>query len=527
MPSIVAEPGIAEPGVAEPAEILAAPTILIRRPVLDVKIDGHSQTKVLSASCHFGFDARFATAEIVYKDTEGITPTYWLPVEITMGASAATAVPRFYGYMLPIDNTTWPARGTAHLRGPLGIAGALPNADNTWNPFTNAYGTHFGMYDLTGTVTKTAGSTNLVGVGTNFTSLAPGTPLMLLGPRDANGAWLKDHVIVQSVTDDTHLTLTAPVANTSGPVSGDLQLGRYQRGRTDQDIAAFILAYYGLSSRYVYTGGGIGDTIGGTGVYLGSVPWVQALTWGLGTPGLDYLDGLDQASAAQDALLNWGLYKTFETVGGALDKTIFRTLVTANPQLDPLDADFMLSEGVDLLRDLEVTHDPAQNVNGVRVTGASPFSEPILDAHYPFYETGSTTIPWVPVDGGPPPPYLTASSPYLPPFLPNNPTVGYPLVFRDFSFPLIERSIDDATFNDWDGLTAEAKARQLLQDLNTEVVTLRGSTYRDDLFGPAQTHYIFAPTRVGVYQTMWVRSLDITMSEKRVFRQHLEWLVKN
>jgi hypothetical protein len=366
--------------------------------------------------------------------------------------------------------------------------------------------------NVSGTVTKTAGNATVVGVGTAFlTELAVGMTLTLGGTTDANGAPQFDFGTITAIADNTHLTISPALTFSASGIT-------LFRGRTDQEIAVFILSYYGLSSRFVYTppfGGGFGDTIGGTGNFLGVIPFVPTWTWPMGTPGLDYLDQLDQACAAQDALLNYGVYKTFETVGGVLDKTIFRTLVTANPQRDPLDADFSLSEGVDLLRDLEVTHDPAQTVNAVRVAGGNPFSEEALSANFPVY------IPGLPAT---PPPYLSASSPYLPPFLPNNPTTGYPTVLRDFSFPMIEKSVAS---DPWNGLTAEAKARQLLQDLNTEVVNLRGSTYRDDLFGPAQTVYVYAPTRVGVFQTMWLRSLDITMSEKRVFRQHLDLVVKN
>lgn len=422
-------PTIEVPTVGGPTGV----TILLRRPVLDVKIDGHSQTKIVAASCHFGFDARYATAELVYAATEGVTPSYWMPVEITMGANAATAVPRFYGYILPIDNTAWPKRGTLKLRGPLGIAAALQNADNTWVATNNVYGTDF-------------------------------------------------------------------------------------YGLTDQEIAVAILTYYGLTDRFVYTpplGGAFGDTVAGTGNVLGANPLIGTWVWPMGSFGLAYLDQLDQCCAAQDALGNWGVYKTLETVGGEADKTLFRTLITGNPQLAAGDADFSLTEGVDLLRDLEVTHDPQQVANAIRVAGGDPFGEPALMANYPQY------IPSIPAT---PPPYLTASSPYLPSFMPNNPTTGYPTVLRDFTFPMIERS---TTADAWNGLTAESKARQLLQELNTEVVTLRVSTYRDDLFGPGQTHHIHAPIRAGVFQNLWLQTLDITMSAQRVFRQRMSYSAKN
>lgn len=407
-------PTIEVPTVSGPTGI----TVLLRRPVLEVTIDGHAQTKIVAASCHFGFDARYATAELVYAATEDVTPSYWLPVEITMGASAATAVPRFCGYILPIDNTSWPKRGTLKLRGPLGIAAALGNSDETEIVLDSLYGTDFS-------------------------------------------------------------------------------------GSTDQEIVDAILTYYGLGSRYVYTGGGVGDTVGGTGRILGvnnSLPEFAPTVWPKGVPGLEFIDSLDPPCAAQDMLGNWGAYRTFETVGGEADKTLFRTLITGNPQLAAGDADFSLAEGVDLLRDLEVSHDPTQNVNRVRVRGADP--------------DGLGAVEFM----------AQAASFYLPSFMPNDLVTGWPVVAREFSFPLIERENES---DPGDGLSAENKATQLLQELNTEVVTLRVSTYRDDLFGPGQTHYLNAPIRAGVFQTMWLQALDITMSEKRVFRQHMTYSVKN
>lgn len=509
------------PGVSVP--IVTGPTgvnIIVRRPTLTVKIDGVEQHEIASASCHFGFDSRFATAEIQYKAVTGVTPTYWLPVEITMGAGSHN-VPRFYGYILPIDNTSFPKTGTLRCRGPLGIAANLPNAANEWNPFYNVYGTDFTNIQLSGTFAKTAGSAAIVGTGTAFTTeLAVGMPLTLPGPEMNDF----DTGTIVSITDDTHLTIDVVVA-----AGHDASGFSVYRGRMDQEIANFILAYYGLSSRYQFTApfGGFGDTVGGTGTFLGVLPTVPTWTWPMGTPGLDYLDQLDQVCAAQDSNGNWGVYKTFETVGGASDLTVFRTLITANPQGNAADADFRLAEGVDLMKDMQVSHDPSQVVNGIRVVGGNPFQDTTRQARYPYYDPSNPTVPWIPDIPATPPPYFTASSFFLPSFLPNNPTTGYPTVLRDFSFPMIERSIDDDTQCPWTGLTAEAKARQLLQELNTEVVSLRVSTYRDDVFGPGQTHYIYAPVRAGVFQTMWLNSLDITMSDKRVFRQRMQYVVKN
>jgi hypothetical protein len=336
MPIVTAEPGIAEPGSAEPGSTLSVtgPTIIIRRPWLGVTIGGIEQTAITDAACHFGFDQRYATAEVNLRTvTGGLDLTYWLPIEISMGASALTAVPRFAGYILPIDNKSWVPGGTLHCRGPLGVAATFGNWDQTEQVADSAY-------------------------GTDFRELA--TP-------------------------------------------------------SDQEIANAILTYYGLGSHYVYTGGGIGDTVGGTGVLLGTTTDptkdFEPLLWKRGQTGLDFLDQLDQQCVATDLTQpvgkKYGLYKTFETVGGFGTPNIFRTLVTANPQLAAGAADFAFAEGVDLLRDLTVTHDPTQVVNAVRVVGYDD-------------GTGPNAYPEDPTI------YLSANSPYLPVWMPNGPD-GYPI----------------------------------------------------------------------------------------------------
>jgi hypothetical protein len=97
-------------------------------------------------------------------------------------------------------------------------------------------------------------------------------------------------------------------------------------------------------------------------------------------------------------------------------------------------------------------------------------------------------------------------------------------VAREVSYPLLERGPRSEVGDGW---CCQDKADQLLQEMNTEVVNVQGSTYRDDLFGPGQTIYVYAPNRCGVFQNMWLQRLTIHMSKDRVFRQQLNLIVKN
>jgi hypothetical protein len=78
-----------------------------------------------------------------------------------------------------------------------------------------------------------------------------------------------------------------------------------------------------------------------------------------------------------------------------------------------------------------------------------------------------------------------------------------------------------------EGMSAEKMARYLLARLNTELVTAEIVTHRDDLFGPGQTIMVDSPTRLGITQRMWLRSLSIQLTEEGMFTQRLGLEVRN
>lgn len=85
--------------------------------------------------------------------------------------------------------------------------------------------------NLTGTVTKTAASASLVGVGTAFTTeLSVGQVISIPGVATELGA-------VKVIVDDTHLTLWNPLANSSG-------------GQTAQRVSSAVSIPSGLGGKY-------------------------------------------------------------------------------------------------------------------------------------------------------------------------------------------------------------------------------------------------------------------------------------
>lgn len=70
-----------------------------------------------------------------YPAATGVAVTYWDWFEIDVGAEEwgqpTSMARRFAGYLLPTDNDLYPAGGTLHLRGPLGVAALVKNGDDT------------------------------------------------------------------------------------------------------------------------------------------------------------------------------------------------------------------------------------------------------------------------------------------------------------------------------------------------------------------------------------------------------------
>lgn len=107
---------------------------VVQKPGLRVDLNGSSMTRVVSARCTFGYDQRFAEAEVTYTSGESLSPTYWDEVEIYADANTVPATTkRFKGYVLRFDSTLWPGHTTMFCKGQLYVAEFVknPNEEGT------------------------------------------------------------------------------------------------------------------------------------------------------------------------------------------------------------------------------------------------------------------------------------------------------------------------------------------------------------------------------------------------------------
>jgi hypothetical protein len=457
---------------------------LIRTPTCILLVDG-IDVPALAFTASFGFDRHYSEASVTVGPTS--VPTYWSVIELY-----ADAVPRlsptlrFRGRLRRQPRDLWPKGGTLVGAGNLYRAQVYKNTapavtilgSTIWPGGTDMVGAV-----LTGTVAKAAGSATLTGTGTAF-----------LGELS-----IGDVLAVRGGTTERR-TITAIASNTSltvdTPYDYDATGQPYWRlGVTDETQVKAVLT----KANVPFTPA----NIGGTGTVFGTQRWdfdlshTGPFTWPDQEPGLTYTNRIDEVSLAQDAGGNWGQYALVETLAG----DIFRVLVTSNPQLVG-DADFTLVEHVDLLEGSTSDHDVDHVANRIITEGADPLA------------FGSTINQYV----------LAAPSPYLPADVPNGPD-GYPEIL--YSHPqnaMLEKRL---TADPGEGMSAQKMAHYLMARLNTELVTAEIVTHRDDLFGPGQTHMVDSPTRLGITQRMWLRSLSIQLTEDGVFTQRLGLEVRN
>jgi len=78
-------------------------------------------TGAFAATCTFGFDQRYAEAEVrttVVASAPAVT--YWSEVRLDMGCTPGAGVAtRFRGYVVPLDQAAYPLEGVLHCRGYL------------------------------------------------------------------------------------------------------------------------------------------------------------------------------------------------------------------------------------------------------------------------------------------------------------------------------------------------------------------------------------------------------------------------
>jgi hypothetical protein len=205
-----------------------------------------------------------------------------------------------------------------------------------------------------------------------------------------------------------------------------------------------------------------------------------------GETAMAYIERYDNIDAEITGDNSGGRYRTFEQVGGA----VFRLRVGGRPQGTP---DHTLTGGVDILAG-EFQRSISQTRNYFVVMGQ--------DRGQGFANLN----------------FALASSN---PFQPSGTKHTYSL-----SSDMIERDLDSDSAHT--GMSCETVANALELEYNREIVTGWLETWRDDLFGLAQTHLVQGAAGglvgdLGVAENLWVQSVDITVDE-RGFTQRMSYL---
>jgi hypothetical protein len=220
--------------------------------------------------------------------------------------------------------------------------------------------------------------------------------------------------------------------------------------RTDSQQVQYVIDACGLAGRY--------ETLGGMAHVLGTSTGFRAkgakaqFVWKRGQTGLDYIQELDKMALG---------FRTFES-----GDRIIREQISARPPTGA--AEIVFSEGVDIER-ASATHSVKDAKNRVVVTG---------------YDHGT----------GPVKAIATAAHPH--------PVPGVEYDTLTFSSPLIERATEaDAG----QGLSCEEKARQLIYEVDSVILTAEFTTPRDTRVRPGAWFGLITPDRLELQQNVWVQ----------------------
>lgn len=106
-----------------PLELINPPTVIRRRPVLDVLIDGSRIPNVLECSSTRGLDQDVATARVLMPNGLRANVLKYSQIELYQGASNATAnSPSFVGYVVAFETSLYPGAMTLVCEDPLTLA---------------------------------------------------------------------------------------------------------------------------------------------------------------------------------------------------------------------------------------------------------------------------------------------------------------------------------------------------------------------------------------------------------------------
>ena len=313
--TINSQPGQLEPGYAPAAAPISAPVVILRRPVLEVLLNGTPITNPLAARAQLGYNMRYGQGEATFRSLSGVTIVPSDTVQIVMGASSATAAARFTGFLAQTAPSLYEQLNKLNLWGNLGRAQLIAHSGDTdmsvssapaWQPST--------AYPIAGTpAIRTVNH-----AGNVYGLVTPGTSASSGGPTGTS----------QSITDGSCVW-----------AYGWPNLGVNGHGAPDQAIVATLLADAKILSSYPPP---IPAAIGGMGRLLGTISQARGFDCDPNTKLLEFIELLDGVCGTVSGGVGGG-WRTFDTPDG----TVTRQLITTLPAAEPA---FTFTEGVDILR---------------------------------------------------------------------------------------------------------------------------------------------------------------------------------
>lgn len=464
-------------GSAAPA---STAVFVVQQGTLKVYINGVLDDAAFMAEWEHGTDQRYGRAT-VYRTGGGTTTpdiTYWDEVEIVAGNSPTSLYTRFKGWVIPVEDQMYPFQDRLICRGKLYRAEWVRNNSPGDLLLNEAGGTDMAMVELTGTLTKTAGSTTVTGTGTAFTTEVAVNDYLNIGNDAANSVETKRHKVA-SIASDTSLEVDVAFELAGTGKSGAIY------GRTDENMVTLALQRAGC----------VPGSILGTGTIMGIVcapiDWASKgpFTCQDGESWLSFIERVDEISVSEDSAggVNVGRYRTIERRNGDIDRVFF----TPKPQEDSA-AVYTFTEGIDLL-ELRISRDPTDAANRIVVTGGQDITGEI------FTFTVSS-----------------AFAPYLPSGTPNGPD-GYPEVTYSWGSPMLEKN----TLAEPDpGKSCQELADMELASRNTVVDLAEATTPRDDPVSVGNVVYLKSPT-ANVDRRFWVMNLSGYCRDGGEFIQHM------
>ena len=276
----------------------------------------------------------------------------------------------------------------------------------------------------------------------------------------------RGHLALAEVTpapedaDDPTVEDTLSVSGTGDWLAPGFELSPDKDGATypDAAIVTTILERCGLSAY-------LGEILGTGRIFGNAAP--ESFIWRRNQKGLDVISALDEVCLG---------YRTYEDEEGL----IHRTLVS--PRVPFVDDRVELFENREILKGASLQRQTEHLANRVIVQGFDDGTGPVVYA-----------CPVAPLEPMPP---------------------GNPVITRQLTSPMVEWDTDTGS-----ELTVQLVAAWLADEVSEVKLEGQIPTWSDAVYTPGHTAYLNSPRLLDVLQSLWIRSVEMTVGIGEPYRQ--------